>query len=351
MATSTPPPIVLFLGPEEGEKQGAVQELRTVMQKHYGPGIEEYSYYAFETSPADVVAILRNGSLFGSAVVVRYRGVEALKRKEDTAILAEYAKHPSPAGLLIMESSEVGVHESLKKVAGAANTRIFWEMFENQKQGWLMSHFRRMDVRIEADAVELLLELVDNNTMDLRMEADRLVACVGNEITYEDVDQYVYHAREESVFTLSDAVLSRDLEHSLDILSKLIVLTDPVQILLGLSWQFERLHHLQLLRSSGVAEKDLFPEMLRAGFKVSGKRQQRGLLEASKRYSLESCNGIRILTGDTDALLRTVPAALHRGILEQYLYSVICRNGQWRPGRQEMQQQLFSWPGDTKIPF
>ncbi len=344
MATGTPPAVVLFLGPEEGDKRGAVQDLRKVMQKHHGDGLEEYSYYAFETPATDVVALLRNGSLFGSAVVVRYRGVEALKRKEDTRILAEYVQNPNPAALLIMESSEVNVHDSLKKAAGSSNTRIFWEMFENQKHGWLMSHFRRMDVRIEADAVELLLELVDNNTMDLRMEADRLIACVGNVITYDDVDQYVYHGREESVFTLADAVLSRDLEHSLDILSKLIVLTDPVQILLGLAWQFERLHYLQLLRSSGVTEKELFPEMLRAGHKVTSKRQQRSLQEASKRYSLESCNGIRILTGDTDALLRTVPTPLHRGILEQYLYSVICRDGQWRPGRQEVQQQLFSWP-------
>ncbi len=349
MAPRTPPPAVLFLGPEEGEKQAAVQELRQIMRTIHGEGLEEYSFYAFETSPAEVVGILQNGSLFGSGACVRYRSVEVLKRKEEFALLLKYVEQPVPTALLIMESSEVSVAADLKKVAGSANTRVFWEMFENQKQGWLMGYFRRQDVRIDPDAVELLLELVDNNTMDLRMEADRLIGCVGRRITADDVDQYVYHAREESIFTLYDAVVAGDLEHALDILAKLVVLSDSVQILLGLSWQIDRLHLLQTLRDAGTAESGLFAEMKRiTGQEVRSKRQQRSLLDAAKRYSLEDCSAIRILTGDTDALLRTVPAALHPGILQQYLYSVILRRGRWRPARNRQLQRLLRYPGDLQ---
>lgn len=342
--------MVLFLGPEEGEKHQAIQELRGLMESIHHEGLEYSSFYAFESSPADVLRVVENGSLFGTGMFVRYRGVEALKRKEEVAALQRYAASPVPSALIVLESSEVSVAADLKKAVGAAHTRVFWEMFENQKQGWLMSYFRRHDVRIDADAVELLLELVDNNTLELRHEADRLMGCVGNVITAEDVDRYVYHAREESIFTLHDAMMKRDLEHALDILAKLVVLSDPVQILLGLSWQVDRLYLLQLLRSSGTAEGALFTEMGRiTGQQIRSKRQQRSLMDAAQHYTLRDCAAIRLLTGDTDALLRTVPAPLHSGILQQYLYSVIIRGGGWRPSQGRTAAQYTGYPGESVV--
>jgi DNA polymerase III subunit delta len=229
-----------------------------------------------------------------------------------------------------MESSEVSVHADLKKAVGSRDTRIFWEMFENQKQGWLSGYFRRHDVVIEPEGIDLLLDLVENNTFDLRQEADRLIAFVGKRITADDVDQYIYHAREESVFTLYDAVIAQDLDRALDIVAKLTVTVDAVQIVLGLAWQLDRLYEFQVIRSDGFESAEAFEELhRRTGRRVTGKRLQKSLLEAASRYSLPECTAIRIVTGDTDALLRTVPAPLHEGIVQQYIYSVIVRRGNW----------------------
>lgn len=344
------PPVVLHLGPEEGEKQAAFRELRAALRNVHGEGLEEHSYYAFDTPADNVVDILQNGSLFGSGILLRYRAVENLKRKEEIAPLVRYAEQPVVTAVLVMESSETAVHADLKKAAGAKNTRIFWEMFDNQKQGWLSAYFRRHEVQIEPEGIELLLELVENNTLDLRQEADRLISFVGKKITLQDVDQYIYHAREESIFTLYDAIVVQDLEHALDITGKLVVTSDPVQILLGLAWQLDRLYHLQVLRSTGVAESQLFDELARGtGQRVAGKRLQKSLITAARRYSLDECAAIRILTNDTDALLRTVPVTFHHGILQQYLYSIIVRKGAWSVAATPGTRRPWEYPGH--VPF
>ncbi len=328
------PPVVLYLGPEEGDKQRAIQEIRGAFQKRYGDGLEEHTFYAFETPAHHITGILQNGSLFGSATIMRYRCVEYLKKKEDIASLVEYAQQPVDGTVLIMESSDVSVHKDLEKAAGGRNKKIFWEMFEDQKQGWLQGYFRRHSVRIDPDAVELMLELVQNNTMELSMEADRLIAFIGDRITADDVDQYIYHAREENVFTLYDAIIDKDLDHALDILLKLMVSSDAVQILGGLSWQLERLYGIHVLRSQGVPEGRIFDELpafLGQKQRITSKRAQNSLTKAASAYSLQDSEAIKLLTGDMDALLRNIPTALHGNLMQQYIYSVIVRGGRWNP--------------------
>lgn len=344
-------PIVLFLGPEEGEKQAAVAEIRDHLRQIHGDGLEEHTVYAFETPAEQVVSLLQNGSLFGSATLIRYRNVEHLKRKDDIQPLERYAAQPTPEAVLILESSEVGVSKGLERVAGGRNKRIFWEMFDDQKQGWLQGYFRRHKVAIEPDAVELMLELVQNNTLELRQEADRLIAFVGDRISTDDVDRYIYHAREESIFSLFDAMMAADFEHSLDILNKLLAASDATQILIGVSWQLDRLYHFQVLRESGVPESGVFAELARlTGQKVSSKRVQKGLLAAARRYSPRECGAIKVLTGEVDALLRTVPAALHRSILEQYLYGVIVRRGAWSPAGSQRRTRPWDYPSLASDP-
>lgn len=336
---------MLFLGPEEGERQAAVAELRDAMRERHGAGLEEHSFYAFETPAEAVVQVLQNGSLFGTAAFVRYRSVEHLKKKDDVAALAAYLAAPNESALLVLESSETRVAKPLEDAVGQKHKRIFWEMFDDQKHGWLMGYFRRNKVQIAPEAVDLMLELVQNNTRDLRQEADRLISYVGQEISLEDVDRYMYHAREESVFSLFDAMMEGDLGHALDIADALVVDVEPVQVLIGLGWQVDRLHLLQMLRSSGIPESSLFNELQKhSGQTIRSKRLQRNLLQAAERYRPPESAAIKVLTGETDALLRSIPAAYHRSILHQYLYAVIVRRGAWSPTGSQRPVRPWQYP-------
>lgn len=331
--------IYLFLGPEEGEKGAAIAEQREALRSRTGGDIEEYNLYAFDTSATDLVGILLNGSLFGSATFVRYKAVDQLRRKDEIEPILRYAASPNESAVLILESSETRVHEDLAKAAGPAGKKIFWEMFENQKQAWLGGYFRRHKMAIDPEALELLLELVENNTMDLRHEADKLIAFSGERVEVEDVERYVYHAREENVFTLFDAIVERDLEHALDIAEKLMVQQDAVQLIGGIARQVDRLLLFQELRTAERDDQRAFGELERLLHTGSGKPREikklarKSLIVSAGRFSLPVCRAIARLTADVDALFRSVPTELHRSLLQQYLYGVIVRDGEWSPER------------------
>lgn len=338
--SSTGASIYLFLGPEEGEKSAAIAEQREALRSRLGDELDEFNLYAFDTTPADLVGILRNGSLFGSGTFVRYKAVEQLRRKEEIAPLLRYAEAPNENAMLILESSEIRVHEDLGKAAGSGGRRIFWEMFEDQKQAWLGGYFRRHQVTIDPDALELLLDLVENNTLDLRHEADKLIAFSGDRVRVEDVERFVYHAREENVFTLFDAIVERNLEHALDIVAKLLVQQDPVRLVGGIARQIERILLFQELRADERDDQRAIAALEKLLHRGSGKPRtlsktaRKDLLRAAGRFPLAACRSMARLSVDVDALFRSVPAELHRSLFEQYLYSLIVRDGRWSPDRQ-----------------
>jgi DNA polymerase-3 subunit delta len=202
-------------------------------------------------------------------------------------------------------------------------------MFDNQKQGWVTAYVRRHGGQIDQDAADLLLELVPNNTLEMGHELDRLMAFVGRHITADDVDRYIYHGREESVFTLFDAVVEEDLDRSLEIASKILASTDSVQIIAGLTWQFDRLARFHMLRRHGVPDKQCFDA---SNLNIRSKRTQKLYFVGIKRYNGTAVLRILRTLNDFDGLARSLPTALHDGLVVQGLYSIIKTHGRWTPG-------------------
>ena len=59
--------VYLFTGPEAGEKNEAIENLRDAASKKNN-GIEQYKYYAADVRIEDIVAQLQNASLFSHFV-------------------------------------------------------------------------------------------------------------------------------------------------------------------------------------------------------------------------------------------------------------------------------------------
>lgn len=320
-------PAYLFLGPEEGEKRVAVGQIREQIIADAGE-IEEYSYFAFETPIADVVSLLRNGSLFAGHIFVRLRFAESIKLKDDLELLSSYLKSPPAEATLVFESGETRVDKRLETIVGPGGKRIFWEMFDNQKEGWVRAYVQRRGGTIDQDAVELLLDLVENNTVELRTEIDRLMAFVGKHLCLDDVDRHIYHAREENVFSLFDAVAAGDFPGAMEILSKLSASADMGQTLGGLSWQFDRLFRLHRLRLRHTDESAIFS---RQGIDVKSKRAQKTYTSAARIFDSGTVNRIVVLLNETEEAIRSLPTQLHFGIMQDMLYSILRREGRWRP--------------------
>ena len=319
--------LYLLLGPEEGEKDEYLRKLLAQVARQSGGPPEVQRYYPFEADLSQALAVLANGSLFASFRVAILHNAEELKTKRDVDLLAGYAEHPNPDTALVLLSAEVGrMDKRIEKLVAKERKVIFWELFESQKQGWVNAFFRSRGMSIEPQAVEYLLDMVENNTRELQAICERLALFFGKgaRVGYAEVERLLYHSKEENGFTLFEQLAARDLLGSLEVLAKILLSrdADAVQLLGVLAGQARKLLLFQrlLLANYGAAEAAERAE-------VRGKRQQQTFAEAARRYSQEELARLIRLTALFDYRARSLKAALHPALLQLYLYYAVVRGG------------------------
>lgn len=324
---STTAPLWLFTGPEFGERNAAVEQTRAAAQKESG-NLDCHSLYAQETPVAEAVSLLMNGSLFADARFVVYRNAELIKKKEDLELISEWIASSLSGGssYLVLVSDEIGVDKKLEALVPKDRKRIFWEMFDNRKEQWVVDFFRKEGLSVEGEAVSAILELVENNTEALKTACSRfsLFFPRGHRVTEEDALSLLEHNREESAFTLFDALVAGDLEASLGIWKKISLSKDssPVQLMAGLTWCFRKLADWHRLAAAGTTDDF---SLKKAG--ISGKRQIDQYRSAARRWDADAAFRILSLIAETDRLLRADGTPLQGVQTDLFIYSVLRLGG------------------------
>jgi DNA polymerase-3 subunit delta len=269
-------PVWLLAGPEEGEKEARREAIAKQIETKTGEPPERHRFHAFETRMADLVMVLANRSLFAKHRLVLLLGAETVKGKAETEILATYLAAPADDATLVIETSELpgSLDASLVKLVPKPAQVIFWEMFDSAKKGWIVNFFRQRQVVLEPGVVDHILDMVTNNTRELRAECERLALYVGPGATLdlERAEQYLYHSKEENVFTLFDQLAARDHAGAQEVLDMILLAGDaePQQVGSGLLWQFGRITKYKRL----VDREHFNPDEALAALKIVGKRNQ-----------------------------------------------------------------------------
>ena len=318
-----PEPFYLLVGPEEGEKRQFIEDTVEDYRRAAGDEPEIHRFYVGQTDSNEVVSIIKNGSLFAAYKFVIFSGIESLKKGE-VKTLAEYAKNPEKSATLFLVTEDYKVPSSLEKAAGKDRKKIFFELFENRKRDWLVRYFSSSGLRIDEEAIEVLLELVENNTLEMKIAADRLVLFFGEkgEISADDVEEFIYHSKEENVFTLFGRLVHRDFSGSLEVLRKILLSgsSSGVQILGGLLWQFRRLLNLSVLLDQHYSNEEAFRAVA-----VRGKRNQQNYLEGSRHYSTRELRRAVSLIAEYDGLVRQHPADVGPLLLDMFIFRLTHR--------------------------
>ena len=255
--------VYLLLGPEEGEKEifikNEIKKIKTKLQKK--PQI--YTFYPFDTAMIDIVSSLQNEDLFSDHRIVILKNIEEIKLKQDIDILSNYIKKPSPnSTLMLLSATFKGIPKKIENSLPKENKTIFWEMFENKKVEWIRNYFKSKSIKIDPDAVQFLLNMVENNTKELKKECSTLALFFGENSTLklEELEKYVYHSKHENIFTLFESITKRDLDSSLDILDNILLSkeSDSIAILSGLLWQVRNLLQLKMLLKENYSFEDAF---------------------------------------------------------------------------------------------
>ncbi|MDR2631090.1 MAG: DNA polymerase III subunit delta [Spirochaetaceae bacterium] len=310
---------LLFLGPEIGEKQDAINEIRRNMTRKTGAPPEETSFYAGETALPEILSQLRNGSLFSDSRLVFIKSAEVYKKKEEIESLAAYIRAPQTDTTLILMSENSSLAKGLEGAFTAGTKRIFWELFENRKTEWVEAFFIRAGYRVGEEAVETILEMVENNTDALGRECSRLMLFLDKEkpVTARDVEEWLSHTREESAFSLFSRIARGDLSKSVEILHTLLAAKQPsISVLAGLTWCFRKLRDYLHLSQSGW-ETEL--ELKKIG--LGSSKVRRDYVEAARLFS-EADTALSLIA-EFEVLLRSSGSALELILWDLLLYRLI----------------------------
>ena len=323
-------PLYLFTGPEAGERSDAVNELFRMYEKKLGT-VELHRFYASETSVADVISLLMNGSLFASFRFVVLNNAEAVKKKEDIELISEWLASNDGNSALVLLSDEISVEKKLENLVPKENKKIFWELFQDKKESWVRSLFQRNGFRITDDAIEAVLELCENDTASLKRECERFFVCFEKDhvISADDVENILSHNREENAFTLFDAMTEQclpaeRLENSLDILQKIRLSkeSDAIKIIAGLTYSYRKLLTWISLAENGVY--DNFQLKIK-GF--GSKKMQDEYRRAARLWNKDDTAQILALLAKTDISLRSGGAAFEDTLLQMLIYSIVIKKG------------------------
>ncbi|MCI6911588.1 MAG: DNA polymerase III subunit delta [Treponema succinifaciens] len=325
--------VYLFTGPEAGEKNEAIENLRDAASKKNN-GIEQYKYYAADVRIEDIVAQLQNASLFSPALFISLRNAEQIKQKSDIESLVSWIKaSKNSPNTLVLISEENSIDKKIESAVPSSHKKIFWEMFENRKPQWVENFFRKNGFSISPDAVEQILEMVENNTESLKSECSRFFFCFekGTTITSDDVEKILSHNREENAFTLFDSMadISKNpqqrFESSLEILQKIRATKESngIALIAGLTYCFRQLRLWHSLHSDGKSPAD--SELKSSGF--SGKRNQEKYSKAAKIWTAGTTSSILALLSATDISIRETGTALEETYLYMLIYSIVIKNG------------------------
>ena len=307
----------LFLGPEIGEKQAAIDEIR---KKLPSGNSEETVFYAGEAAIPVIVSKIKNASLFADARLFLIKCAEGVKKKDDVELLASCLTSLPDDTFVILISEETTVAKKLETSVPQGNKKVFWELLDNRKTEWVRDFFRREGFKISAGGVETILELVENNTSALRQECLRLILFLDKdrEITAEDAEKWLSHTREESAFTLFSRIAAGDFSRSVESLRTLLAAKEaPVVIFAGLSYCFRKLMSYLALTEAGITDDFEFRKI-----GVSAPGMKRDYAVAAKRYNSAAAGSCLALTAEYDYRLRASLSFPEQILMGEYLYKI-----------------------------
>ena len=326
------PPVYLFTGPEFGERNDAIENLKNSVSKKFG-SVDNYLFYASETPVNEFMSVLQNESLFSEATFITVKNAETIKKKDEIEIILNWIKNvKSENAVLVLVSDEISVDSKIEKAVPSSNQKKFWEMYEDKKLPWLQNYFSKNGYTLTEDAGNLILSLIENNTQSLKAECSKFFICFpkGTKITEETVDKILTHTREENAFSLFDAMSNSQktsqerFQNSLEILQKIRLSKEnsSVMIIAGLSSCFRKLSLWHRLRLEG--KNDDFNLKINGFSSAKIKKQY---LSASKNWTSGETSAILSILAETDMNIRSGGTLLENTLLEKALYEIIIKKG------------------------
>jgi DNA polymerase III subunit delta len=258
------PPVALLLGPEAYDRRRLKEALTAGFPEG---GMSEHDLA--ETTLAEVLDDARTLSLFAPERLIWVLNAEgALPRGRvaqiddaddgeadsgsgstgDAALLAAYAKDPTPGVTLVFEAARFDFEgddkrkqDRVRKFYGAIPAVIELRRYAaHEARAEAGNLLRKAGLKLDASALDLLVEALGADIARIAVEIEKLALFAGGRtLSEEEIAVLVSDARAVTIFALVNAVGRRDRQRSLEVLDTLVKAGEYLPLVLAfLSTQF-----------------------------------------------------------------------------------------------------------------
>lgn len=267
LAKQKPAPVYFFYGPEEYRIKRAVAAVKSRILKEADSETGWTVYDFAETDFSQLHADIRTVSFFGGlrGVAVTNLTVDAESREktnqlndEDQNRLMEYMQNPSPDVVLVLIAKKADMRKKFwKKLAAAAETVNFET--KNQKQ-LVTEILRESGLQFDSESSKWIMENFEHSCRQLESEFQKLEVYLGGrkKVSLSDLEECMNAPRTESVFNLTKAIASGNVDESLLLLKMLKNQGENLQMVMALiARQFRILLMLKSLSGQNLSQDEL----------------------------------------------------------------------------------------------
>lgn len=183
--------------------------------------------------------------------------------KHDVDALLAYAQSPLDSSIVVLTVPHAKLDERkkvVKQLKKWATVVRFTPLERGELRAWIKRKVSQFGARIEADAVERLIQLVGTELRLIYQECIKLATYVGEggTVTSRHIDDIVPRSLEEDIFKLVDCIGRTDIEGALGVFYDLLKKREePLKILSLIARQFRIMLQVKELSSRGFSQKQV----------------------------------------------------------------------------------------------
>ncbi len=175
---------------------------------------------------SQLAAIGANLSLFADKRIVELRLPTGKPGRDGSAAICEFVEQLGAELLLIVITPKLDRNTSNSKwVKTLSATGVFlpiWPVALRELPGWIGDRMRRVGLRPDSDAVNMIADRVEGNLLAADQEVQKLRLILGEGVvTGDDVSNAVASSRRFDVYKLVDAAVAGDAKRAMKILNGL----------------------------------------------------------------------------------------------------------------------------------
>lgn len=227
------------------------------------------------------------------------------KVEHNLAKLEDYLSQPSPYSIVVFSAPYEKLDErkkitkELKRKATVVEAK---KLSEQELKAWVRERAAASKVLIEEEAIQLLISLSGTNLFMLTSEIDKLALYAGESrtVSKEIVDRLTARSLEQTIFSLVDKVVHRNVEGALRIYYDLLKQNEePIKILSVISGQFRLIYQVKELTRRGYGQQQIAGSLKIHPFRIKLAAAQAG------SFSDQELTGIMKLLADADYQMKT----------------------------------------------